>query len=139
NATYGLESDAATGNRGDTINFGYTASGAAAGNSTADIFFSNSSASSLALQNSQVNSSPGIDTSGFNRAGNYLLSYNQDYATGTARIYGDYSVSGSTLTLDYANQLYTSTATTPKVMIKASGTNPTATVVSTTDTYAVSQ
>ena len=32
-------------------------------------------------------------------------------------IYGDYTVSGSTLSLDYAANLYASTATTPKTML----------------------
>src|SRR5207302_10006416 len=88
------------------------------------------------VKNTLISASGGIDTTGFARAASYLLSFNQTYATGTARLYGDYQLSGSTLTLDYASQLYTSTATTPKLM---RGTSHSATVNSTNDAYAVSQ
>ena len=53
-----------------------------------------------------------------------------------AQVYGDYVVSGSTLTLDYANELYASAATTPALMI---GSGESAVVNATYDAYAVSQ
>src|SRR5207302_2001717 len=62
--------------------------------------------SNLTLYAAQINPAVGISTSGFSQTGAYLISYNQNYATGTVRIYGDYTVSGSTLTLDYAAQTY---------------------------------
>jgi hypothetical protein len=59
-----------------------------------------------------INPSPGIDSSAL-FAGSYFVNYSTN--TGIVQIYGDYAVSGSTLNLDYANQLYASTATTPIV------------------------
>src|SRR5205814_1493087 len=70
-------------------------------------------------------------------ASRYVLAYNLNYATGTLRVYGDYTASGSTVTLDYASQVYASTATTPKTM-RGSGWT-TLRVDSTNDTNALSQ
>jgi len=54
------------------------------------------------------------------------------------QITGDYTVSGSTLTLDYASQLYTSTSTNMQVTFGAEAT-ANFTVNATSDTNAVSQ
>ena len=59
------------------------------------------------MKNAQINPAVGISASGFSQTGSYLISYNQSFATGTVRIYGDYLVTGSTLTLDYAAETYT--------------------------------
>ena len=88
------------------------------------------------LKNSFVNPSGGISTAAFNTAGTYLVSYNQNAATGTVVVYGDYQLAGSTLSLDYANNLYSSTATTPMDM---SGHGNSASINSTYDANAVSQ
>ena len=48
----------------------------------------------------------------FATAGCYVLNYSTN--PGVVEVYGDYEVAGTTLTLDYATQLYTSTATTAK-------------------------
>ena len=61
-----------------------------------------------------------------------------NYSTGLVQVYGDYQLSGSTLTLDYASQIYASTATNLKVMVGAEATSN-FTIVWTSDTYAVSQ
>jgi len=70
----------------------------------------------ITLKQTRIHGAPSDGPAGFDQEGNYALSYNQDYATGTVQFWGDYIVSGSTLTLDYATQLYASTATTPKLM-----------------------
>src|SRR5207248_4662439 len=88
----------------------------------------------LVLKNSLVNPSPGIYTADFASTGTYLVNYSTN--PGVVQVYGDYQVTGSTLSLDYASQLYTSTATTPKLMW---GAGHSATVNSTNDSYAVSQ
>jgi len=115
---------------------GYTGAGLAAADGKYEFSMDNSVNNTFIFKNSLVNPSPGIYTPYFATAGNYLLLYSTN--TGVAQVYGDYSVSGSTVTLDYANQLYASTATTPAVMFG----NETASgfVVNTTsDTNAVSQ
>ncbi len=117
---------------------GYDAAGTPHANGTAEILFDAGNPASLVMKNTRVNPSPGINLTGFNRVDNYLVSYHQDFDTGTVRIYGDYAVSGSTLSLDYASRLYVSTATTPKVMRQV-GTAATFTVNSTSDTTAVTQ
>ncbi|MFC1522486.1 fibronectin type III domain-containing protein [Elusimicrobiota bacterium] len=88
------------------------------------------------LKNTRVNPSAGIVTSAC-IADYFLISYNQDYDTGTVRIWGDYSLSGSTLTLDYNTDLYASTATVPDI---TKGTSISAiSVNSTNDANALSQ
>jgi hypothetical protein len=68
------------------------------------------------FRNSRINPANGIDLTSFNDSSSYILSYAQDYDTGTVRLWGNYTLSGSTLTLDYSAQLYDSKATTPKLM-----------------------
>ena len=92
----------------------------------------------ITLKQCRVNPTPGIALTGFSRTGNYLISYDQDFATGTVHLYGDYLVSGSTFPLDYASQLYASTATTPLLMLGVGGSHSAA-VNSTNDINAVSQ
>src|SRR5262249_22789922 len=87
----------------------------------------------LTLKQSLLNSS-GIQTSGFVHTNSYLLNYSTN--TGLLQVYGDYQLSGSTLTLDYANALYVSTATNLRVM---QGSGSTFSVDSTSDTTAVNQ
>src|SRR5262249_28210760 len=68
--------------------------------------------------------------------GGSVLSYAPNYATGTIQLYGDYTVSNSTLTLDYAANLWASTATVP---ISSRGGAVVSTVPFTSDGNAVSQ
>jgi len=72
----------------------------------------------LSLKNSLVNPSPGIYLTGFAKQGSYLVNYST--SPGVVQVYGDYQLSGSTLTLDYSAQLYASSATTPVAMIGSS-------------------
>jgi len=111
--------------------------GASHRDTLAEVSFYNSTSETLILKNTRVNPSSGINLTGFNQTGNYLVSYNQDFSTGTVRVYGDYTVTGSTLTLDYNTNLYASTATAPKQM---AGTNAHSAVIKTTyDAKALSQ
>ena len=97
-----------------------------------------SGGSPLIAKNLHVNPSGGFGSDGTPVAsGSSLISYNQDFDTGTVRIFGDYLVSGSTLTLDYVNQLYASTASAANVMVGVSISG--VTINSTNDTNAVSQ
>ena len=66
----------------------------------------------------------------------YLVNYST--TPGVVQVYGYYALSGSTFTLDYANELYTSTATNLKVML-GNELASNFTVNWTSDTYAVSQ
>lgn len=56
------------------------------------------------------------DPIGLDIAGAHVRSYNQDSDTGTLRIWGNYQLSGATLTLDNASALYPSTYTSVKLM-----------------------
>jgi parallel beta-helix repeat protein len=78
----------------------------------------------------------GVSAAGFDRSGNSLISYNQDFDTGTVRIWGDYALAGSTLTLDHASHIHSSTATAPKIMF---GAGHNASVLTPNDANAVSQ
>ena len=116
-------------------NIGYTSAGTASADNFTEVQFDNTTGNNgLTLKNSLVNPSPGINTAELVQPGSYLLNYSTN--TGVVQIYGDYQLSGSTLTLDYANVLYASTATTPADM---SGHGNSATVNSTNDAKAVSQ
>jgi len=114
---------------------GYSSTSVASPDSTAEILFDNTSASSLILKNTPVfAASSTIVVSGFAQPGSYLVNYTTN--TGIVQVYGDYQISGSTLALDYTNELYASTATTP---IDMSGHGNSAVVNQTYDAYAVSQ
>jgi len=138
NSNYGVYSSSSTGNVFANNNIGYSSTSVSSPDTSAEIYFDNTATavSNMTLKNSLVNPSPGIDTTGFNEATRYLLNYSTN--TGVLQVYGDYQVSGSTLTLDYTPRLYSSTATTPTVMWgneAASGF----VVTSPNDTNAVSQ
>ncbi|MFH1725254.1 MAG: fibronectin type III domain-containing protein, partial [Elusimicrobiota bacterium] len=137
NGSYGLLIK--TGASGSTLvggGLGYDSAGAADPNTQSELHIDDVSSGSLTLKGVRINPAVGISTDGFNREGNYLLSYNQDFDTGTVRLWGDLTLSGDTLTLDYATQLYAATATASKLM---RGTGHSASVSSTNDTTAVSQ
>ncbi|MBI4056572.1 MAG: right-handed parallel beta-helix repeat-containing protein [Elusimicrobia bacterium] len=65
-----------------------------------------------------------------------ILSYNQDQDMGTVRLWGQYTVPGSTLSLDYSAPLFMSAATIPILM---KGIGHAASVVSTNNDMAVTQ
>ncbi|MFH1724222.1 MAG: NosD domain-containing protein, partial [Elusimicrobiota bacterium] len=137
NATRGLL--VTNGASGSTLvggGLGYDGSGAADPNTQSELHIDDASSGSLTLKGVRINPAAGISTDGFNREGNYLLSYNQDFDTGTVRLWGDLTLSGDTLTLDYATRLYASTATASKLM---RGTGHSASVGSTNDSGALSQ
>ncbi len=137
NQDSGIYSFNPTGSVLDGCWLGYSPSGALAPNKNAEIYFEPTATSNaMTLKQSRVNASVGISTAGFNGVGRSLLSYDQDYDTGTLRLWGDYSLSASTLTLDYASPLYASTATAPKLM---RGVGHSGSVLSTNDANAVSQ
>src|SRR5262249_20657035 len=70
-----------------------------------------------------------------------LISYNQDYDTGTVRVWGDYALSGSTLTLDYASSLYQASAFGPILVYNQNGLAQTSsvTISGINNAYAISQ
>lgn len=115
--------------------YGYDASGNSYPNQSSELLPNGTGSRSLTLRNVRVNPSVGIHATEFNSSGEYYLSYNQDYATGTVLMQGHYTVSGSTFTLNYSTPLYLPSATTPKQM---RGTSGNMTVVSVSST-AVSQ
>jgi len=134
NGVVGIYSSASTGNTCVSCNLGYSSASVASPNSQGEVRFDGAATSNLTLKNSKINPAQGIQTSGLSLSGSYLLNYSTN--TGVLQVYGDYQVSGSTLTLDYASQLYASTTTPPKLM---QGTGHSATVNSTNDTNAASQ
>ena len=71
--------------------YGYNAGLSSLPDTTAEIWIdSTTTASNLTLYGAQVNPSVGISTAGFSQTGTAPISYNQNFATGTVRIYGDY-------------------------------------------------
>ena len=133
--SYGIRNSlGATGNVCASCQVGYSTSGVASPDGQTEILFDNSTTNYLILKNTPVNPSPGIDLTGFAKPGSYLLIYST--TTGLVQVYGDYQLAGSTFTLDYANELYASTATTPADM---SGHGNLATVNQSYDANAVSQ
>ncbi|MFH2203946.1 MAG: right-handed parallel beta-helix repeat-containing protein [Elusimicrobiota bacterium] len=70
----------------------------------------------LTLKDVRVNSMMGISSWGLNESGESLLSYDQDDATGTLRLYGDYELLGSTWTFDTSLNLYAATHTAARLM-----------------------
>ncbi|MBI4056033.1 MAG: Ig-like domain-containing protein [Elusimicrobia bacterium] len=81
-----------------------------------EISFGGSGARGLILKNSRLNALGGVSVTNLDVEDTYLLSYNQDSDSGTVRLWGDYTVSGSTFSLDYSGYIYVSTATIPKLM-----------------------
>ncbi|MFH1724688.1 MAG: right-handed parallel beta-helix repeat-containing protein, partial [Elusimicrobiota bacterium] len=135
NSRYGLYLEGSSSNTFVGGGLGYDQTGSPAANTAAELYFNASKSEDLILKAARINPAVGISTAGFNREGNYLLSYNQDFDTGTVRVWGDYPLLGSTLTLDYSAQLHASTATTPKLM---RGTGHSISIGSTHDAYALS-
>ena len=118
---------------------GYSAAGVATPDVMSEVYLDPSQAAdSLIMKNTKVNPTVGISSASFNKAAMSLISYNQDSDTGSVRIWGDYSVSGSTFTVDYSTYLYTSQTLNMKVM-KGSELASNFTINSTNDLYAVSQ
>lgn len=97
---------------------GFDLSGSPAPNSSADFHIRNdtTSAQNIELRNVRMNPSVGISTSGLNSSGRHIVSFNQNQDTGTVRIYGDYLVSGTDLSLWFDSALRPSTATVPSVV-----------------------
>src|SRR5262249_14780192 len=96
----GLCLNCKSGNRASNF-MGYTAAGVLATNTGADLLYRNQPGSAV-LKNSWINI-PGIDFDSINAASTYLVNYSS--SSGILQIFGDYQVSGTTLTLDYASQL----------------------------------
>lgn len=115
---------------------GYSSSGQALPNETWGVSFGPGAYHGVVLLDSRLQPFEPVDLGGLTATGMYLISYNQDYATGTLRLWGEYTISASTWTLDHGIQLYASTATVPKLM---RGSGHSATVCSTNDSTAVSQ
>lgn len=99
---------------------GYGADGTSFANAGGEVGFQASQPESGILKSVQLNPQAGVAISGFNIEGNYLLSYDQSSDTGTLRIWGDYLISGSTLSLQYSQRLYRSTHTAV-VLVRGSG------------------
>lgn len=120
---------------------GVDASGALAPNTLSDIRTTagplNLNPSSVILKNVQTNTAVGVSTAGLVGYGRNYISFNENLATGTVRVYGDYGIDGTTLTLDFAAGLYPSTATPARVVFGDSVTG--AAVNSTSDNAAVTQ
>lgn len=79
---------------------------------------------------------PAAGLSGPGSATNAMISYNQDFATGTVRVTGDARVDGETWTLDHAQPLWRASASTPVLM---RGTGHAASVAPPSDATAVTQ
>ena len=108
NQGYGFYLSNSSGMISTNDDFGYNAGLSSKPDTTAEIFIDSTvAASQLTMYADQVNPSVGVSAAGFSQTAAYLISYNQNFGTGTVRIYGDYAVSGSTLTLDYGVATYT--------------------------------
>ncbi len=94
---------------------GYDVSGASVPDAVSEVYLDPALAGSLTLDGSWVNASAPVSTAGF-KAGSWLLSYGQNGSSGTLRLWGDYAIAGSTLTLDRSARLYSSFSTAPKLM-----------------------
>ena len=95
---------------------GFDRFGADKPDSGGEVAFDPAHVSSLVLKESRVNPATGVAAAGMNKAGSYLLSYNQDADTGTLRLWGNYIVADSVLALDYNTRLYEPANTVPKVL-----------------------
>ncbi|MBI4056352.1 MAG: right-handed parallel beta-helix repeat-containing protein, partial [Elusimicrobia bacterium] len=92
---------------------------------------------SLILKEVKVNPAKfGTFANALSSPGSYLLSYGQNGEKGTARLWGDYTVSSSTMNLNYGLRSYMSEHTVPKLM---RGAGHSVSQVSTMNAYAVSQ
>jgi len=135
--SYGIYAQGSSSNTVIDGNIGYNAAGDSLKDDTAEIYFSpDVTVETLVLKGAHVNPTVGISPVGMDVAGASLISYNQDADTGTVRIWGNYQLAGSTLTLDHAQQLYASANTTPKLM---RGTGHSITLVTTNDAATLSE
>ncbi|MBI4370546.1 MAG: right-handed parallel beta-helix repeat-containing protein [Elusimicrobia bacterium] len=103
---------------------GYDRQGNAESSSYQEISLSDNS--QLILRNTKVNSELGVSTSSFSKAHRSIISYKHNGNPGEAHLWGDYRVEGSTFALNYAQDLYSSTATTPRIARRIMGTEPSA-------------
>ncbi|MBI4057106.1 MAG: right-handed parallel beta-helix repeat-containing protein [Elusimicrobia bacterium] len=136
NTTYGVFTSNASKNTIVEGGIGYDSNGNARPNARAEIQLNTLSSSNLTLRGVRLNPTPGISLTGFNRAGNSILSYNQNGESGILRLWGDTTLSEGALALDYASALTLSTATIPKLM---RGSGHSASVSNTYETSAISQ
>jgi len=95
---------------------GYDGAGAGKPDTADEVSFDPAKVNSLELKGVRVNPAAGVSGAGMSKAASYLLSYGQDGEAGTLRLWGNYRLAGSTLTLDYSTQLYASTSTAPRLM-----------------------
>ncbi|MEI7528064.1 MAG: kelch repeat-containing protein [Elusimicrobiota bacterium] len=123
NSWYGVNLGDSADNVLASGNLGYDKAGVSRPNAKAEIYCAAGGIQTFTLKGTRVNPAVGISTAGIDAAGNYLLSYNQVFDAGmdagTLRVWGNYQLAGSTLTLDYAQRLYVSTNTAPKLMYGA--------------------
>ncbi|MFC1679236.1 right-handed parallel beta-helix repeat-containing protein, partial [Elusimicrobiota bacterium] len=137
NSAYGLYVQDASSITFANGSLGYDSANAPNPNTTAEIGFnSDANKESLILKSARVNPTGGVEVLGLNETGNHIISYNQDFDTGTVRVWGDYVVYGGTLTLEYGGQVYASSTTMP---VTIRGTGHSAAVAQTYDADAISQ
>ena len=106
------------------------------GNGPTEIRFANTS-NTMELFDTRVNDAMGPDINPTNLMGsNYLISKKHNQILGETRLYGDYTVTNSTMSLEYSFQTYSSTATPP---IRYVGNGHTAFVNSTDNLNAETQ
>ena len=129
----GLSAAYGSGNVCAACNLGYSATGVSLPDSNE---VSPVAPVTLVFKNTLMNTTNGNILNYLNQQGSYWINYST--SPGVMQVYGDYTVSGSTLTLNYASQLYTSTATTPALILGAGGVH-TSSVTTTYDANAVSQ
>ncbi|MCX5786277.1 MAG: fibronectin type III domain-containing protein [Elusimicrobia bacterium] len=135
--SYGIRAGNSSGNTVVGGNIGYSAAGDSLNNTTAEIFFEpGGTAETMVLKGVRINPLAGVSADGMDVDGASLISYNQDFDTGTVHIWGNYRLAGSTLTLDYTSRLYVSTNTAPKLM---RGVGHSITAVATDDAATLSE
>ena len=114
NSGHGLytQGDGAVVNTCAACNIGYSSTSVSLPDSQTEIDMVGTDGA-LILRNSPINPAQPINLADF-ASGTALVNYSTN--TGIVQMYGDYQLAGSTLTVDYANRLYTSTATAPQQM-----------------------
>ncbi|MBI4369930.1 MAG: right-handed parallel beta-helix repeat-containing protein [Elusimicrobia bacterium] len=116
---------------------GWDPGGASAADSSGEIYFGDRGG--ITLRNTQINPDTGIATSTFNGADRSVISYRHNGTTGETHLWGDYKVEGGTISLEYAGNLYASSATTPTLVRRLAGTDHAATVISVNDSYTLTE
>jgi len=89
-------------------------------NTNADIGYPINGDSKLTLKGCNLYSTTKVNTTGIDDVDAYLISYNQDNSTGTAKIWGDYHIS-DTQKFNYADLLYSSTVPYVNSTMKGTG------------------